>query len=271
MQKWKTSSIELRFLISILGVLCIILVGLSNWSSYAFLQRNHNPTFEKSIVDSDLKGLRMRNKTKAFFVVGAQIQGDSVQIEMRNGYDKPITAYQVLVGDTRIHRELLTNDNPRVISPGESVRELYPFYRKLESIGIIVLAVLFDNHTGDGDPEFLKRLLEYREGMKIQREHTIDALQKLINTSDISVRSALYGIMSDISAIPEEEASSLPLYVRFGLKDERERLLLVIQNLLDTFNPSILGETKAQVSEDTDYRYRLTTLITSYKQTINKL
>jgi hypothetical protein len=213
---------------------------------------------------SRVSDIKTFNRTKSFVVDAIEIKGDTVGVRFKNNYDKPVTCYQVAIGERTLQTELMVNDDPKVIIPGDFTYERYPA-EILSGNNITVLAVLFDNHSGDGDPTYLIKLLKYREGMKIQRQYTISAIERVLQKEKGEKSIELSEIFSDLNPLSEEELQKLPLDVRFGIKDEQKRLAHTFQHFSQN---NILIEQQGKLSSK---REELETLLSNYRNTIAKL
>ncbi|MFY9556038.1 MAG: hypothetical protein WAV20_16595 [Blastocatellia bacterium] len=85
-------------------------------------------------------------------------------------YKKTITAYQLSVGITRTMVDTLTSVTKIGIEPGEVAERLdaIDFDPKSKEVEVAVLAVLFDDATSDGDPEFVLEIQNCRIGEMMQ-------------------------------------------------------------------------------------------------------
>lgn len=232
----------------------------------AFFSEGHLQVSRDRRQGSSTGSVKTDNKTRAFSIVNAKRRGDIVEVEIRNDYDKPITGFQVSVGDATIQTELLVGDEIRVLAPGEVTLKTYGAPPELEERGIVVLAVLFNDHTGDGDSWYLNRLLEYRKGMKMQRQQTIQALQRVLSLSDVDLPQGFDKLVSQSFSLSEEDIKRLPMPVQLGIKDERRRLLRSLATIKGaTDGIKVAAETQAF------YRDKLASLVGNYSQTLDSL
>jgi hypothetical protein len=262
------SNKSLLFFSILLGTfLTFAIISSSKSSSYQ--QQN-----QENVIESDnqfpVEDIRIGNKTKGFAVQSIRRQDNIIEIELRNTYSKSITAYQIYVGKQTIQTELLVNTDPEMILPGGSVHKQYPAHEEIKRRGITILAVLFDDHTGDGDPHYLKRLLQYREGMKMQRLRALDAFQKVLDSGVTNVFEALEQVVSEIPTLPEEEIKQLPQQVQFGIKDERNRLQRVTRTLFNELRQSRSLKGTTQINVHLEHR-KANSFIEKYKKTIQML
>jgi ElaB/YqjD/DUF883 family membrane-anchored ribosome-binding protein len=259
---------SLLFLSILLGVF-MTFAGISPSKSTSYKQQN-----QKTLIESDsqfpVEDIRIANKTKGFTVQRITRQDNIIKLELRNAYSKPITGYQIYVGGKTIQTELLVNNDPQIVLPGASVHKQYPDREEIRRQGITILAVLFDDHTGDGDPHYLKRLLQYREGMKMQRLRALDALQKVLDSGVTNLIEALEQVMSEIPTLSNEEMKQLPWQVQFGIKDEKTRLQRVTRTLFNELRQSQNLKETAPIPAHLQYQ-KASSFIEKYKKTIEML
>lgn len=265
------NSLPNKFLLffTILLIAFLTLAGISSSKYSPYKQRN-----QRNLIESDnqfpLEDLKIANKTKGFTVHSIKRQDNIIEMELRNTYSKPITGYQIYVGDQTIQTELLVNNDPEVILPGGSVRKQYPADEEIKTRGITILAVLFDDHTGDGDSYYLDRLLQYRKGMKMQRLRTIEIFQKVLDSGGTNVLEALEKAVSEIPTLPEEEMKQLPWQVQFGIKDEKNRLYRATKNFFHELRESQNLKGSTQMNVQLEYQ-KANSFIERYKKTIDML
>jgi hypothetical protein len=104
------------------------------------------------------------------------VAGSTVEVIMRNGYGKDITAVVARIGtDTTERTDYIGAEleKDQKISPGGTDRFLF------DRQPVVIKAVLFADMTFDGDASFLAGLLEVRRGIKVQLARFNRELRKL--------------------------------------------------------------------------------------------
>lgn len=206
------------------------------------------------------RSVKTDNKTKAFTIIRAYRRGDIVEVELRNDYNKPITGYQVGVGSGTVRTELLLSDTITALAPGAVIQRIYDARPELDRRGLVVLAVLFDDHTGDGDTDYVETFLRYRTGMKMQRQQTIQALQKALSSSAIDMLQQVDHLVSESFRLLDKDMERLPIDVQLEIKQERRRLLR-----------NITASKGTGGIEPQSYRSTLSSLVAGYKETLDIL
>lgn len=109
-------------------------------------------------------------------VVNLRVHRDAVLLSVRNDYDKTITAFSVISSGVTTRNEMLGSDD--VIAPGSTNTGEYelPSPSRPEN-GIAVMAAVFEDGTTDGDPEFVKQILDARAGKQAQLARIIPILE----------------------------------------------------------------------------------------------
>lgn len=256
----------------LLSAMLVIFLGIITiWSSRASFDKNQRDRLGK--IDSYAnKPLKILNRTRLFTVVNARVHDNWIELDLKNNYDKPITSFQVSIGDITTQVELMANEEAEIIPPGGISNTQYPTQDELDTHGIKILAVLFDDQTGDGDPKVLYNLLQYREGMRTQRKYNMKLLEDVLHTTNISLSIELQRIAPSISPFSDDKMRKLPMNVRLGMQDEQQRLIQRIRNLLHNDHLQVQGlQTDKGDKGKNDYRRELTNIVESYRHSIRKL
>jgi hypothetical protein len=245
---------------------CIGLLGVSFWASFASSEQSKKADQDFKQVD-----IRVGNKTKGMAVLSTEQDAETVTVVMRNDYSKPINGYQLYIGNTIIQTEMLNSERVREIAPGEVFRETYPKNDEIDTRGIEVLAVIFSDKTGEGEQEYVEELQEYRAGMKIQREYAVRLLQRSLNSTSEKFLPTLIRSSEQLSPFSDSELARLPMNIRFGIKDEKSRLVNALQSFFS------LPEMRGGESEGHELpnprmvKQELRKLVDKYQQTLAKL
>lgn len=252
----------------ILGFVIVYVLTVITWPSRTSSQRVENQGTQGANRVEDNGNVRINNRTRGLSVVSLNLHSEDVEVVMKNNYDKSITAYQVYVGNTTVQTVLLTGDVPKIIAPGELIHENYARNLGLDTRGVVILAVVFDDKTGDGDAEYVRGLLEYNEGMKMQRLYSLEVLQNILKSQNSIISPALNKLQSAVSPLSEDEINKLQQNVQFGIRDEQKRLLRIIQRDFRDRN-----DVMVQPGEDKEIylKQRVSSLVENYKQSLQYL
>ena len=164
---------------------------------------------------------RIQNKTHSFEVAQATANPGAngcIQLSLRNGYRRPITAYVVSANRliTIIDYLYSEGEDQRGIAP-DAVhttpvcvpKAIDPDIAAKEGRQIFVQAVVFDDGTGDGDPEFIADILNRRRGSKIQLTRIIGVVKRVLNSGNTLDDAALEAFKSEISSLTTDSQASV--------------------------------------------------------------
>src|SRR6185369_17584646 len=163
-------------------------------------------------------GPRIQNRTQSFEV--AQVipivgENGAVGLSLRNRYNKNITACSVSVNGsiTEVDFAFSELEDQRGLSPESVYEQKYSFARRVnksaarQNLDISILAVVFDDKTGDGDPKFVTEILDTRLGSKIQLTRIIALLNDALNLPRVPYE-AVDTLKARISSLPVDSANS---------------------------------------------------------------
>ena len=164
---------------------------------------------------------RIQNRTRSFEVTETSLNSSAdggAELSFRNGYDKYITAYTVSVNGSITEIDFLYSDfkDQEGIAPKTVYTKNFFFARPAnpalsnrQKLEINVIAVVFDDKTGDGDPRLVAQILAARQESKIQIMRIIDLLNKALDSPGILKREiSLDSVKSEISSLPTNSQHS---------------------------------------------------------------
>jgi hypothetical protein len=185
----------------------------------------------------------VQNKTRSFEVVQTrQLDGgEGAELSLRNGYDKNVTAYVVSANGLISLVDFLYSDaeDERKIAPGGVYSRNLSFVESpdtpdlatQQNLGIKILAVMFDDKTGDGDPELIARILDMRMGSKIQSARILQILKETLNSSRTTDDTLFDTLRARMSALPTDSERAISPSSRARLKTERDDVLWWLERL----------------------------------------
>jgi hypothetical protein len=153
--------------------------------------------------------LRVINRTRAFTVISAIPAGltpiglHKFDVSLRNDYGKTITAY-ALGSDNTHNRKELTNTGG--IAPGVTIVYNHVAPPNSDDVQLIILAVMLEDGTGDGDLGIISEFLDARGAEKVQLRRITALLERLSSAPDDRFESDLEDIKSKIKGLPDKEA-----------------------------------------------------------------
>jgi hypothetical protein len=185
-----------------------------------------NPTIQVATLAQNIEAVAVKENESG------------VQLSLRNGYDKPITAFVVSPGGSHfIITEFIGTD--KLIAPGASYVQEYtlptqvdkPNQTSIREHVITVLAVVFEDKTGEGNTNIIKGILDKRSAEKLQIDRILPLLTGLLRASEENVRGSLETARVRLGELPEKKEETDSSDVRSGLHNVKERALRQINEL----------------------------------------
>jgi hypothetical protein len=167
------------------------------------------------------KVTQIRNKTRALEVTQTNSvmlkndREDGVELSLKNGYDKTITAFAISVNGLITEADLVYSEveEQSGIAPKgvhttrfSSARSGNPAIAAKEKLVIIVLAVIFDDKSSDGDPTPVTAMLNMRQKSKVELTRIVDEFDKALNSEEVIESSIIDKLKSRISSLPTESS-----------------------------------------------------------------
>jgi len=163
-------------------------------------------------------------------VVNLKVHGEAVLLSVRNDYDKTITAFSVTSSGVTARNEMLGSDY--VIAPQSTNTGEYglPSASGPEN-GIAVMAAVFEDGTTDGDPEFVKQILDARAGKQAQLARILPILEEAsITLKEAGSSQKWQTIQLRIAQLPDcEKRRSFEFCA--ALNDEKELALRKVKQV----------------------------------------
>jgi len=250
----KKKSAVMHIAFTVLGTTALL--SITAWSAGLF------PTLMNSRQKASDEALSQRRQKLRTATIGIENRASGLEVVtleehleqnllvlvLRNRYPKPVTGYKFSVGNSIEYTE---RRNHKVL-PGEEVREFIPLQIDLDVKGIKILAVIFDDETTAGDPQFVKEIEDRRKGSRTQRAHALLLLQEAANSRDVDLDKALSTVEPKLRALPPGESSGLSADMVAGISSERYVILQELHRIR-TMRSSQGGgtETKSPSAEPT--------------------
>lgn len=260
-----------RFLVAAAAVGCFAGLGITAWpSGYTSLKQAPGSEERQRRQKERLRNaaLQVHNLTRLVVVrVEKDVDHDLIRVSLRNDYEKTVTAYKVSVGVGTIQTECLTEEtgDTALLYPGSLREETYPLQVDVETLGIKILAVMFDDKTSDGEPQSVREIRDYRRGMKIGMEQCLQLLKNIPLVPRAEMPQTLARVQLQLSQASEPNEKELPHFVSVGLHDVRYRIAHYLMSkqgmLLDRQN----------ISSELAGRRQMRTLVDRLTETISKL
>jgi hypothetical protein len=230
--------------------------------------------------DKQKQKLIIANKTSGFEVIESKTAQGMVELSFRNAYKKSITAYVVSIGDHfTFTEEFIYSEVDFAIRPGEPLTKGIPLPFDLSSkqtVPLTILAVVFEDRTGEGDQEILRGIEDERLGEKVQVMRILSLLEevpaqandsrqemaiakRLKSRAESALSKGEAETLADLKSVkprgagPDLEVrSDLSEQFKNGLQTGRETILRKIYELKEADQPhndSYLNEQMARLKE----------------------
>jgi hypothetical protein len=163
-------------------------------------------------------------------IVNIDIQDHYVLLSLRNDSDKNITAFSLSSSGVNLRAEMIGTD--RVMRPGDIHTKLcdLPSPKSTEK-GIIVLAVVYEDGTWEGDDKYVRQILDARAGTQAQLARVLPLFRDALTTpKNMRLMQKREMIRYKIEQLTDEEEGKSFEY-RMGLHDEKERAMNNLKQL----------------------------------------
>lgn len=217
-----------------------------------------------------------------------QLANDVIEVVIKNGYQKNITAIAASAGGNQSFHTDFTyaeSESNQKIPPGGSDRFLYTPTR-LDGVlpQVIVSAVIFQDGGSKGDKGEVTEILDKRLGMKIQLNRImpyLERLDKLKNSNDSLVRLEVAKLKTISEALPIEKgngSSTMSPGMERGLAHGRDFILHYLSKLEtallsrgETFNQNITTPDRLGDSREDQFQVKLLRIQRDFKGLADRL
>jgi hypothetical protein len=176
------------------------------------------------------------NRTTNFLPSSLTDRDGDYIILLKNNYTKNINGYVIGTGAGGKVTVDLTIGN-RAITPGDVAEERIPISNlRASSEGgdphpaITILAVLFEDGTGEGVAPAIAEIKEKRAGTKIQLKRILPLIQNLLSSSS-SKLITLGQLKEQIASLPDGAEDATSSHAKKGFRSAKEDALMNLQNL----------------------------------------
>jgi hypothetical protein len=150
---------------------------------------------------------RVESKAQSLEVVSVVREEVFVHIKLRNSSDKRICSlrYSYHKNGQSVMLNFVLGEKQAFIAPGEVYVYEYAFLPQsiFARQPVIFEAVLFENGSGDGEPDKVKSLQDVFFRNRKELEHVIAILAKAIESPQIEVVTNLFDVLNKLSETPD--------------------------------------------------------------------
>lgn len=192
-------------------------------------------------------------------VQSKMIGPNTLQVIMRNGYQKDITAVVASIGDEKtIRRDYVYAELERdqKLSPGAADEFLYSIDSSDEE-NIDITSVLFSDMTREGDHKAAKSVLDKRRGVKIQLSRFNGHLEQLNKLDYRRLQTEFQNVreFAEHLAIKTDDDAPMSEALEFGLKHGRALILRYLAEMNDQLR-DVKGLNLSNDKQDLPNRYQ---------------
>jgi hypothetical protein len=216
------------------GCLCMAIVLLS-----------FKPNSFKTDASKKQRSPLVRSLVSKLEIVQSKMIGpNTLQVIMRNGYQKDITAVVASLGDEKtIRRDYIYAELERdqKLSPGAADEFLYSIDSSEEE-NIVIRCVLFSDMSREGDYKAAKSVLDKRQGVKIQLARFNAHLEQLnahlqepnkLDYARLQTESHNVRVFAENLPIKTDDDAPMSEALEFGLKHGRALILRYLAEMND--------------------------------------
>ncbi len=197
--------LSLRTTLAPLLILTAAAASVVGWSS------RQQPTSNNPI--------RIENKTKSLIVESVADDDKypfipprgrrQVRLTLRNGYSQPVSAYSFRQKDISVREKDISGFSTSGATIGWTLASNETNVRGISvaakgEVVLILLAVMLEDGTGDGDPDELAYLKNYRAGVKKAYQEIVPMLREAAASGEtVTAETSLQSLKSEIESIAE--------------------------------------------------------------------
>ena len=190
---------------------------------------------ERLIATFKVEDLKIDNRTIAFTIQGVEKNSEGhIKLTLRNNTDKKITAYKTSLGITMGLTDSILATYDDAIAPGALREEIWPLAanNEIETLGLVIHAVLFEDGTSDGSRDGISELRDYRIGQRIQMDYTLGVLDGILNANDEELVQEMNAAKSSLLSYSEKtKDDALPTWVKSGIEHTAKGMAHYIDNI----------------------------------------
>ena len=179
---------------------------------------------------------RVVNKTKSFRLVKVLRKNDDYIFSFRNDDTRSIDGYSLFTGTERSRLDVDLTIGDRTIAPGAIEQITLPAANVRSSqadasgVTLGVLAVMFEDATGDGDPETIIKNQKRRQGRIAQFNHIRGLIKQALRANDSHLSEELQRVKEQISSLPDRGAGPEDKSFALGLHSAKQDAMTELED-----------------------------------------
>lgn len=160
---------------------------------------------------NQVRRIRITNKTSSFEVFEMKTMGRDIRLKLKNRYERSIIDFKIglprPLGESGTVTDIV--GDAKIIQPGATIE--YDFTLPISYLDtptdvqrereVIILTVLFDDWTSDGDTEIAAEMVAQRLGERIQGSRILPLLQVVLDLQDADLQKGLERLKAQVAAL----------------------------------------------------------------------
>ena len=176
----------------------------------------------QSDVPTKVKPLKINNSTQSLIVSDLQRNGQEVRLSLRNNSEKDIAAFKISTATYGITLDFAPDVFKANTVHFQSL--IVPKTNNSED-EVSIVAILFDDQTGDGNPNVVRQMKERRRGEKLQLLTMLPLIDRLLMMPKSQLSEGLDMTEKAAMELPESLNGTDSFEFRAGLSDAKEKIL----------------------------------------------
>lgn len=198
-----------------LGLLSIVGISLSPGVHSSGLSGQDN-------IPAKVKPLKINTNTQSLQVVDLQQNGQEARLLLRNNSNKDIAVFKISAGSYGI----ILDFTPDLFKAGtDYVRSLTIPKTNNAVDEVSIVAILFDDQTGDGDPMVVRQMMERRTGEQLQLLTILPLIDRVLMAPKEQISESLDAAEKAAMELPDSLNRADSVHFKAGLHDAKERIL----------------------------------------------
>lgn len=226
------ANLGLRILLTSSGFIYLVFLAILSGPSGASSQRVHEFRSQETNIGQVEKELNVINQTQALTVVNVESNGRNVKMNLRNDYEKTITAFAISPVNNRYLVRVDFIDSDEAIAPqAHYLKEFTLPDSKASRATIVIRSVVFEDGTSDGDVGVSRRIIDNRLGETRQMQRIVALLDNTFKSTKETLAKSVANLKANLENLPTISEQGVSVYFQGGLHSAKQNALKDIENL----------------------------------------
>lgn len=271
------STPDLRIPLALFAGACLVLLVISSLPSGAASVGSAGPSdrqkehaslaeIQEFGKEVDFESVPVKNMTQAFRLISREKTASMVRLTLANGYNKRITALWLSVGGVGTQVGPIYNPEQMIPPQGVYVTEL-PLQPQMETKGIKIVAVIFDDGTADGHPDSVRAMRETELGEKAQLRRALALIQEYLRSPDSDTSAGPETLESQVKALPTQREGNKRGDYEHGLYRQKQLIVGTIQRIRSQqYHTTLQAGDDPRYQHSTQTKSKMALLIKEYER-----